>query len=435
MRKNTKIKTIAILGIFGICATVVLLNNITKDDNIIIDEESTISKDLEGTISFVSNRTDKSEELNLLIEEFEELHPKVKVDLELIGNPEEILQRKATVQDLPDVTLVPASIKTSEYYKYFLKIDDLGFDGSNTYNNGLGLDDKGDMYGLMTSLNWYGIIYNKEIFKELNIDVLPTTKEEFLEICEVIKENGITPIVLNYRDSWRIKPWLEIVPYLFDEYLEDKVIKNNMDILDENSGMFKSLEFIRSIVQNGYCEEDLLNYQWNKAKTDIRDGKVAMLFLSSDFKYQLNDIGMEMEKIGMFPFPGSDSIKVFGDYKMAISKDTKHPDVAKEFLKFLFEDSRYANAVNIVSSLKDNEKSKEFFKEIEEFNLPIITNDGTLESKYYDNENIHSKYDTLRRTVGLDYPFVQRYVIEDNTKDIIDEINKKWNELEGEIVD
>lgn len=435
MRKNTKIKAFVALGIFGICTTAVLLNQITKDDNIIIDEDGIINKELEGTISFVSNRTDKSEELNLLIEEFEELHPKVNINLELIGDPEEILQRKATVEDLPDVTLVPSSIKTSEYDKYFLKLDDLGFNSNNIYNYGLGLDDKGEVYGLMTSINWNGIIYNKKVFNELNIDAYPKTKEEFLKLCEIIKEKGITPIIINYRDSWRIKPWVEIVPYIFDEDLEDKVIKDDVDILGEKSGMFMSLEFVRSIVQNGYCEEDLLNYQWNETKNDMKDGKIAMLFLSSDFKYQLNDIGMDMNDIGMFPFPGSSTIKIFGDYKMAISKNTKYPDVAKEFLKFLFEESRYANAVNIVSPLKDSEGNKEFFTEIEGFNIPIITFDGEVESQYKDKENVHFKYDTLRRTVNLDYSFIQKYVISDNKEQIIDEMNRKWNEYKNKLVD
>ena len=434
MRKNTKIKTVIGLGILGFCVIIVLIK-IIKSNSIMIFKDSASNKELEGTISFVSNRIDKSEELKLLIEEFEELYPKVNVNLELIGNPEEILQRRASVQELSDVTLVPASIKTSEYDKYFLKLDDLGFNSDNIYNYGLGLDNKGELYGLMTSVNWNGIIYNKKVFEELNIDVLPKTKEEFFDICEIIKENGITPIVLNYRESWRMSPWLEVVPYLFDEDLEDKVIKGNMNILDENSGMSKSLDFIRSIVQKGYCEEDLLNYQWNKSKTDMRDGKIAMLFLSSDFKYQLNDIGMDMEDIGMFPFPESDSIKVFGDYKIAISKNTKYPEVAKEFLKFLFEDSRYSNAVNILSPLKESEKSKSFFEEIEKFNIPIITYDGNEGTQVNDKENTHSKYDTLRRVIGLDYSFVQKYVIEDNLEDIVNETNKKWSELKSKIVD
>lgn len=434
MRKNTKIKTVIGLGILGFCV-IIVLTKIIKSNSIMIFKDSASNKELEGTISFVSNRIDKSEELKLLIEEFEELYPKVNVNLELIGNPEEILQRRASVQELSDVTLVPASIKTSEYDKYFLKLDDLGFNSNNIYNYGLGLDNKGELYGLMTSVNWNGIIYNKKVFEELNIDVLPKTKEEFFDICEIIKENGITPIVLNYRESWRMSPWLEVVPYLFDEDLEDKVIKGNMNILDENSGMSKSLDFIRSIVQKGYCEEDLLNYQWNKSKTDMRDGKIAMLFLSSDFKYQLNDIGMDMEDIGMFPFPESDSIKVFGDYKIAISKNTKYPEVAKEFLKFLFEDSRYSNAVNILSPLKESEKSKSFFEEIEKFNIPIITYDGNEGTQVNDKENTHSKYDTLRRVIGLDYSFVQKYVIEDNLEDIINETNKKWSELKIKIVD
>ena len=82
--------------------------------------------ELQGDISFVSNRTDKSDELNKLIEEFEKIHPNVTVKLELIGDAEEILERKASLGDMADVTLVPSVIQGKEFYKYFLPIDDLG---------------------------------------------------------------------------------------------------------------------------------------------------------------------------------------------------------------------------------------------------------------------------------------------------------------------
>ncbi|MBM6820633.1 carbohydrate ABC transporter substrate-binding protein, partial [Clostridium saudiense] len=87
--------------------------------------------ELKGDITFLSNRTDKREEIEALIKEFEELHPKVNVELELIGDAENILQRKASVGELPDVTLVPFNISNNEYANYFLTIDDLGFNDNN----------------------------------------------------------------------------------------------------------------------------------------------------------------------------------------------------------------------------------------------------------------------------------------------------------------
>ena len=70
---------------------------------------------LEGDITFVSNRTDKSTEIEELIKEFEEIHPNVNVSLELIGDAQSILQRKASIGELPDVTLVPSTISKDEY--------------------------------------------------------------------------------------------------------------------------------------------------------------------------------------------------------------------------------------------------------------------------------------------------------------------------------
>ena len=91
-------------------------------------------EELKGDITFVSNRTDKRDEIEALINEFEELNPKVNVELELIGDAETILQRKASVGELPDVTLVPSNISKNEYANYFLTIDDLGFNDNNIYN-------------------------------------------------------------------------------------------------------------------------------------------------------------------------------------------------------------------------------------------------------------------------------------------------------------
>ncbi|ETJ25861.1 putative ABC transporter extracellular-binding protein yurOprecursor, partial [human gut metagenome] len=68
------------------------------------------------------------------VDEFEKIYPNVHVNLELIGDVEEILERKAAVGDLPDVTLVPASINKREFSSYFLPIDDLGFNGDNMYD-------------------------------------------------------------------------------------------------------------------------------------------------------------------------------------------------------------------------------------------------------------------------------------------------------------
>lgn len=384
------------------------------------------NKEFEGSITFVSNRTDKSEELDLLIKEFEKIHPKVKINLELLGDAEGILERRAAAGELPDVTLVPGAIDTEEYNKYFLPIDDLGFNEENIYDYSVGTDNK--LYTLSTSMLWEGVLYNKEIFKEANIKELPKTKQEFFEACKKIKEIGVTPIALNYKQQWVMSMWSDSIPYLLDTNLEDNTIAQSKDILDYQNGVYKSLEFIRDIVKNKYCESDLFNYDWQQCKNDLIDKKVAMTIWNSDFKYQLEDMGAPKESFGMFPIPESKIINIVGDYKFAISKNTKYPDVSKEFLKFMFNDDRYAKAVNIMSSLKNSEKNTQMLKELEEFNLPIQLHVDVVKNKTNSKLEIYNEYCNIRNDIGLNSSFVQKYVMASDTRNIIDEVNEKWKE-------
>ena len=430
MRKYNKLIKIVTLFLLVILASIFGFNSFKK---YIVGsrQNNENSRELEGSITFVSNRTDKSEELNSMIKEFGQIHPKVKINLELIGDVEEILERRAAAGELPDVTLVPGAIDTIEYSKYFLPIDDLGFNDENIYNYTLGTDNK--LYTLSTSMLWEGVIYNEEIFKAANIKEIPRTKKEFFEACQKIKGIGVTPIALNYKQQWVMSMWSDSIPYLFDTNLEDNTITNSKDILNDSSGVHKSLELIREIVKNKYCEADLFNYDWQQCKNDLKDKKVAMIIWNSDFKYQLEDMGASKEEFGMFPIPESKMINIVGDYKFAISKNTKYPDISKEFLKFMFSDDRYAKAVNIMSSLKNSEKNIQMLKELEEFNLPIQLQANVAKNQTSEELEIHNKYSNIKNEIGLNSSFVQRYVIASDTKPIIEEVNKKWRESRAKI--
>lgn len=395
-----------------------------KGINLAISDED----ELIGDITFVSNRTDKRDEIEALIDEFKKVHPNVNVQLELIGDAETILQRKASVGELPDVTLVPANISKSEYENYFLPIDDLGFNDDNIYNYDMGVGSDSKLYCLNSSITWQGVIYNKKIFKEANIEKLPTTIEELFEACDKIKKLGVTPVAVNYRQPWSMNLWVDIIPHLFDNSFSKDIVLGNKTILNSDSGMYKSLNLVREIVKREYCEDDLLNYDWQQFKNEMNDGKVAMTIWNSDFINQLEDMGMNKENIGMFPIPETESIKIYGDYKFAVSKKSDNPEVAKEFLKYIFEESRYSKAVNNISPLKEEIDSKVNLEAMKGYGISVEIYSDFIKKQSVSNAKLEEEYLRLKNINGIDAKFVQRYIIEDNLDTLIYEIENRWKE-------
>lgn len=413
-------------------ATFLIVQIIALSRGLNYGQDDVASDELNGEINFVSNRTDKSNELNKLIEEFEKIHPNVHINLELIGDVEEILERKAAVGDLPDVTLIPATIEKKEFSKYFLPIDDLGFNEDNVYNYISGVGSDNLLYSINTSTVWNGVIYNKQIFRELGINELPKSEVEFFDVCRKIKDNNIVPVALNYRQSWVMNMWIDTVPYLYDYNMDYKLIRESKDVLSKDGEVYKALNFAKNIYNYGYCENDILNYDWSQCKEDIINGKTAMIIWNSDFINQLVDLGMDKNDLGMFPIPETNLIKMNGDYRMGISKNTKYPDVAKEFFKFLFENNRYADSVNIMSSLKGSEDTKKMISDLNEFNIPILFEKDITEQNSEETA-LHEKYNYLRKSVGLNYKFIQSYITADATKAIEKDMNDKWREYEKNI--
>ena len=63
-------------------------------------------------------------------------------------------------------------------------------------------------YGIPSTANAQGIVYNKAVFEEAGITELPTTPDEFLEDLQLIKDNtDAIPMYTNFAAGWTMGAW------------------------------------------------------------------------------------------------------------------------------------------------------------------------------------------------------------------------------------
>ncbi len=83
----------------------------------------------------------------------------------------------------------------------------------------------GKVYGAPLNILYNGVFFNKEIFDKYNLKE-PITLDEFMVVCETLKENGITPIGIG--NTWQSFVWPQALmgsmdPDLYDEWTTGKV--------------------------------------------------------------------------------------------------------------------------------------------------------------------------------------------------------------------
>ena len=62
----------------------------------------------------------------------------------------------------------------------------------------------GRVYGVCIDKNAYCMFYNKEVFAKYGLSV-PKTTSELTRVCEVLAQNGITPIAAPMAELWCLR--------------------------------------------------------------------------------------------------------------------------------------------------------------------------------------------------------------------------------------
>ncbi len=200
------------------------------------------------------------------------------------------------------------------------------FRGASSYN--------GDIYFMPQSWYWWAVYYNTEVFNRLNLKV-PTTWTEFLNVCEVLKLNGVSPIAMGAKETWTVGGWFDYMNSAVNGgEFHQQLTMGNVPYTDPR--VRKTFEYLIDLSQKGYFQPNATSYAWQEAATLLFKGEAGM-YLMGQFVFDVAPAELK-GNLDFFRFPTvsgtSYSVDTPTDGFM-IPKNAKNKDAAKLFLAYL----------------------------------------------------------------------------------------------------
>jgi raffinose/stachyose/melibiose transport system substrate-binding protein len=187
----------------------------------------------------------------------------------------------------PDVLIIgagPARISTLSRDKLIRPINDIykKLNLEDRYSKDVmdqikAQDKDGNLYEFLEGSDVYQIYYNKQMFKELNITAPPATWNDFLAICQKLKDAKIKPISAGFKGSGLAAGWLGGL------LLESSAGKDRMsDVIYKgasfNGEPFKlGFEMLKELVDKGYINgQEALALNNDEAGSGFYNNQYAM---------------------------------------------------------------------------------------------------------------------------------------------------------------
>lgn len=177
----------------------------------------------------------------------------------------------------------------------------------NEYNQGIRnaytFNDK--VYGFPYSIEYWAVWYNKTIFKRLGLQE-PDTWEEFLVTCEVLKTNGIPPVLNSLQHSWYAFVWFEEMIIGQDPDLYVDLCEGRARYTDPR--VKAAMKVWADMIIKGYFTDPTANMFTNSAHLWNREKFGMVLCGSWYYASGLANQGVAPDTIGVFILPSHNSL-------------------------------------------------------------------------------------------------------------------------------
>lgn len=383
--------------------------------------------EIKGTVTFLTNRTDMiGKEYNDYEKAFEAKYPGVDLKFESVANDYNgTLKVRIASGKYPDVVLIADTIPNSDFPKYFAPLDDIKFSGDINFKDLKSYE--GQMYGVSSGGNTFGVVYNKQAFAKAGITEIPKTLDEFYEACQKLKDAGIIPFASNFKDKWPLGAWSNDVVTILSGKADVGNGRADTDTpYAEDSYYYQSWSIIRTMKEKGFLEPDINSTNWEQSKKDVASGKFAMYGLGNWVINQVIGVGANSDDVGFFPFPADNSgqpkAPLGSDFFYAVNKNG-NVAAAKAFIQWIIEDSGYEDFAGFIPTLKDKQSGLSQLAEFKSYNPTFV--EAVAGS---------DKATQIQNKAQIDQEAaVQEFVLAKDPKQVIDKLNTAWAKARKEI--
>lgn len=404
--------------------------------------------DLKADLKFISHRTDLVDDGTFAgyVAEFQKMYPNINISYEGITDYANDMTTRLTSNDWGDICMIPTTIPLPELSDYFYAMCDLSAI-ENDYNFADNRAYNGKVYGIPSTGNAQGIVYNKAVFEAAGITELPKTPTEFLDALQKIKDydSSIIPLYTNYAAGWTMSAWDAYIgggatadadwmnvtmPQTHDAFAK------GVPTGDEESGPYAVYNILYEAVKRGLTESDPTTTDWEGSKPMMNNGQIATMVLGSWAIIQMQDAGPNADDIGYMPFPisvdGVQYASAGADYCYGINANSSDDNkiAAMLYIKWLSESSNFAYDQGGIPVLK----SQEYPETLAAFDGIELVPDNAAPTELADLATNVQRDAEL--TLNADETHVKR-VIEAaiNGDETLDDIVADWNAAWNDAVD
>lgn len=300
-----------------------------------------------------------------LEEEFNATHDDIVLKIDSPNDAMTILKTRFIRENYPDIIGIGGDIN----YSYFVDSDILAdvsdYQGLSSIKQSY-LDILENLefvptegtFGVPYVANAAGVLYNRDMFEEHGWEI-PETWDEFMELCEEIKSEGVLPMYFGFKDTWTcLAPWNALAVDLAPADVCKQVNRGETKFTDEYREIAeKMLQLVE------YGEEGPFAYGYNDACTAFANGECAMYTIGSYAVPQIKSVNPDMN-IDSFVMLGSDEkggnvLNSGVDLQFCVTSECKNKEAAYEVLDFLFDNDNiqmYLDDQNAVPCKDDSFK-------------------------------------------------------------------------------
>lgn len=320
-------------------------------DSIKLGEDYT---DLTASIKVLTHRTDIVDTIfQDYIKKFNESYPNITIEYEAVTDYAEDIKLRLTTDDWGDICGIPTNLQKNELEDEFISYGDKKtLDENYVLLNNFAYN--GNVYGIPSTSNAQGIVYNKKVFEEAGVTELPKTPTEFIEALQKIKDNtDAIPLYTNFAAGWTMGAWDAYIGGCATgdpDFMNYGMVHGENPFADngDETGPFAVYNILYQAVSQELVEDDPTTTDWEGCKGMINNGEIGCMVLGSWAVVQMQEAGDNADDIGYMPFPITVDGKQYASagpdycYGINVHSDYDNQLASMIYVKWLTEESNFS---------------------------------------------------------------------------------------------